>query len=353
MTITEEAMGSHTATCSPPTADFRRSDAQCPMPNAYCPTVSVCIANWNGRDVLRVCLSSLQRAAREVPLEVIVVDNASTDGSAAMVECEFPEVVLIRNRENVGFARANNQAVRAARGRYLFFLNNDTVVPPGALQRLIDYADSHPDIGMIGPRLRDSAGLVQISCRPQPDVTTFLNRLSMVRWTGVVKRRYRRYRRREFDPDTVRTVDVLMGAAILMPRSLFHDVGGWDEGYVFGGEDLDLCWRVRQRRPLVYFPVVEVVHHGRVSTRQQIGRATANIAAGFARYLRKSGNAPAGVWLYKLLVTVDTPVELVVRTGQFLIRALTGRRKRARQTLLLMRGLAYLFFRGLPALWRA
>lgn len=326
-----------------------------PMDTAYCrlPTVSVCVANWNGGEVLRACLVSLRAAALEVPLEVIVVDNASTDRSAEMVAQEFPEVQLLRNGRNIGFSRANNQAARQARGQYVLFLNNDTVVPPGALAPLVEYARAHPEVGMIGPRLRDRSGSIQISCRPQPDVTTFLNRLTLVRWSGLVKRRYRRYRRNSFDPNTVRPVDVLMGAAVLMPRSFFHEIGGWDDAYAFGGEDLDLCWRVGRHRPIIYFPVVEITHVGRVATRQQIGPATAKIAAGFARYLRRSGNARLSVWIYKALVTIDTPVELVVRTGQFLLRTITGRRDRARQSLLLMRGLAYLFFRGLPAFWRA
>lgn len=342
-TVKETRPGLHQAPSGPETAN----------PCCVLPTVSVCVANWNGGSILRACLASLRAAAHEVPLEVYVVDNASTDGSADMVACEFPEVQLVRNRSNIGFSRANNQAARRARGEYLLFLNNDTVVPPGALARLVDYARAHPDVGMIGPRLRDSAGSVQVSCRPRPDVTTFLNRLTLVRWSGLVKRRYRRYRRQSFDPSTVRPVDVLMGAAILMPRSFFLEVGGWDDGYAFGGEDLDLCWRVGQYRPIIYFPAAEVTHIGRVATRQQIGPATAKIAAGFARYLRRSGNAPLSVWMYKALVTIDTPVELVARTVQFVIRTATGRRTRAQQSLLLMRGLAYLLFRGLPAFWRA
>src|SRR5207249_541570 len=117
--------------------------------------VTVCIANWNCRDLLRACLESLCDQPQGVRLEVAVVDNASTDGAADMVAREFPEVILCRNLANLGFARANNQAAQRASGRYLFFLNNDTLVPPGALGRLIDYALAHPEAGLIGPRLVD------------------------------------------------------------------------------------------------------------------------------------------------------------------------------------------------------
>src|SRR5262249_20213077 len=113
--------------------------------------VSVCIANWNCKDHLRACLTSLQDCPQGVRLETIVVDNASADGAADMVAREFPEVIVVRNRTNEGFARASNQAAALARGRYVFFLNNDTVVPPGTLDQLVAFAESRPDVGMIGP----------------------------------------------------------------------------------------------------------------------------------------------------------------------------------------------------------
>ena len=104
------------------------------------PVVSVCIVNWNCRALLKACLRSLKSKLQRLRLEVIVVDNASTDGAAEMVRRRFPRVVLVQNADNVGFARANNQAARLVRGRWLFFLNNDTVVPPGALRQLVEYA---------------------------------------------------------------------------------------------------------------------------------------------------------------------------------------------------------------------
>src|ERR1051326_611550 len=105
--------------------------------------ISICIANWNCRNLLRACLESLRDQPTGVRLETIVVDNASSDGAADLVADEFPEVLLIRNANNAGFGRANNQAARAARGRFLLFLNNDTAVPRGALQRLLNFALAH------------------------------------------------------------------------------------------------------------------------------------------------------------------------------------------------------------------
>src|SRR5438270_7023073 len=172
--------------------------------------VSVCIVNWNGREMLRDCLGSLLRRPQGVRVEVIVVDNASTDGAPELVAEEFPEAVLVRNGWNAGFARANNQAAGRARGRYLFFLNNDTLVPPLALRRLLDFAEAHPEVGMIGPRLRDGRGRTQVSCRRRPSLGALLHRLVLLRWTGLFRRAYRRYRGRDGDLTATRPAEALM-----------------------------------------------------------------------------------------------------------------------------------------------
>jgi GT2 family glycosyltransferase len=315
--------------------------------------VSVCIANWNCRDLLRACLESLHDQPQGVRLETIVVDNASADGAADMVAREFPEVVLQRNAANLGFARANNQAARRARGRYLLFLNNDTLVPPGTLRRFVEYAEAHPDVGMVGPRLRDGLGRPQVSYRQRPSLAVLLHRTSLLRWTGLLREAYRRYRRQEFDPDSTRPVEVLMGAAMFLPREVFFDCGGWDEDFTFGGEDLDLSLRVGRRRPVVYHPRAEITHYGRVSTRQHIGYASTHMAVGFARYLRKSGCSAWGLLAYKTLVSLDAPVQLVMKGTQYLWRRAHGRHAKAEKSLLAFRGLAHFLRRGLAAFWMA
>lgn len=317
------------------------------------PEVSVCIANWNCRDLLRACLESLHDQPQGVHLETIVVDNASTDGAADMVAREFPEVVLQRNEANLGFARANNQAAARARGRYLFFLNNDTALPPGTLRQLVEYADAHPEAGIIGPRLRDSQGQPQVSYRLRPTLATLLHRTSLLRWTGLWRRAYRRYRRLYFDPETTRPVEVLMGAAMLLPRQVFFTCGGWDDQFIFGGEDLDLSTRVGRHYRLVYHPRVEILHYGRVSTRQHIGFASAHMAIGFLKYLRKSGSSRPGLLAYKLVVTLDAPVQLVGKGLQYLWRCLRGDKAKAEKSLLAVRGWSHFLRRGLLPFWAA
>jgi N-acetylglucosaminyl-diphospho-decaprenol L-rhamnosyltransferase len=285
--------------------------------------------------------------------EVIVVDNASTDGAAAMVEREFPEVILVRNGVNAGFARANNQAAQRGSARYLFFLNNDTIIPPGTLRRLIDYADAHPEVGMLGPRLRDVAGQVQVSYRLRPTLATLLHRTSLLRWTGLLRSAYRRYRRDGFDADTTRPVDVLMGAAVLLPRERFFQCGCWDEEYVFGGEDVDLSIRINREGQVVYLPDVEITHLGRVSTRQHIGYASTQMAAGFVRFLRKSGYSRAALVTYKLAVTLDAPIQLLSKSLQYGWRRILGRHRKAQRSRVALCGIGHFLFKGIAAFWKA
>jgi GT2 family glycosyltransferase len=315
--------------------------------------VSVCIANWNCRAYLRACLESLYRRPQGVRLETVVVDNGSTDGAADMVAREFPEVVLLRNPSNAGFARASNQAARAARGRYLFFLNNDTVLPPGTLARLLDHAQRHPEVGLIGPLLRDGQGVPQISYRLRPTMATFLHRTSLLRWTRLFRRSYRRYRREGFDPQTTRPVEILMGAAMFLPRDVFFASGSWDEEYTFGGEDLDLSTQVAKRHTVVYLPQVEITHYGRVSTRQHIGYASSNMAAGFVRFFRKTGCPRRALWAYKVIVTLDIPLQLVGKAVQYGTRRLRGQPDRARKSLLAMKGMWHFLVKGLVPFWKA
>jgi GT2 family glycosyltransferase len=317
------------------------------------PDVTVCIANWNCRELLRACLASLHDQPQGVRVETVVVDNGSTDGAADMVARDFPGVRLVRNAGNVGFAAANNQAADLARGRYLFFLNNDTVVPPNTLRRLVTFADAHPEIGMVGPRLRDARGALQISYRRRPTVGALLHRTMLLRWTGLLRDTYHRYRRGDFDPKAQRCVDVLMGAAVMLPQEVFFECGRWDEAFAFGGEDIDLSARVGRRHAVVYLPQVEVTHHGRVSSRLNVTFAEPNVQVGYVRFLRKAGARRAALLAYKLVVTCDAPVHCLAKWVQYTWRRLHRRPEKAEKSRLAMCGLAAFLTRGLIPFWRA
>jgi GT2 family glycosyltransferase len=297
-------------------------------------------------------LRSLGSGRQGLRVEIIVVDNASTDGAADMVAREFPHVVLVRNRDNRGFSAANNQAAARARAPYLFFLNNDTLVPPGALRRLRDYARQRPEIGLIGPRLCDERGRPQLSFRSRPTVGAVLHRLNVLRWTGLFRRAYRNYRGRDGDLTTTRRVEVLMGAALFMPRRVFRLCGPWDESYVFGGEDIDLCARVGQRFDVIYHPDIEIIHYGRVSSRQHIGYAYAQTLIGITHFLGRNGSRPA-VWFYKAGLTLEAPLEWLKHAGRYLWCRLRGRDAKAERSRFALRGLSHFLAHDLFAFWKA
>lgn len=315
------------------------------------PHVSVCIANWNCRDLLRGCLRSLTTRRQGLRLEVIVVDNASSDGAANMVAREFPRVKLIRNQANLGFARANNQAAARARGRWLFFLNNDTVVPRAALRHLVHFARAHPEAGLVGPLLRDGKCKPQVSFRARPSIGALLHQTCLLRWTGFFRRAYRHYRARGQDFAATRSVDVLMGAALLVRRRDFRSVGGWDEGFTFGGEDIDLCLRIGTQKTVVYHPDVEVTHFGRVSSRAHIAFAQPNTIIGHTRVLRKNGASRPALRCYKIVKTLDAPLQALRHATQYLWRRARGRYTGAARSLLSLHA-DLAFLRKLPEFWR-
>jgi hypothetical protein len=217
----------------------------------------------------------------------------------------------------------------------------------------VAFAEDHPEAGMIGPCLIGSDGRVQASTRSRPTVATFLHRTCLLRWTGLLRSGYRRYRRQ---PPLTRTgprqVDILMGAAVLVSRNVFFASGGWDEDYTFGGEDFDLSLRIGKERPLFYLPGVAVIHHGRAGTRANVPFSAPHVAIGFARFLRKSGTGDLSMVLYKAIVILDAPLHLAVKAAQWFWRSITGRRAKARQSLQRVKEQWYFLSRGLGEFWR-
>jgi GT2 family glycosyltransferase len=181
-----------------------------------------------------------------------------------------------------------------------------------------------------------------------------LHRAALLRWTGVFRRAYDEYRRDGFDPDGVRRVDVLMGAAVLMPRAVYEQCGGWDEGFRFGVEDVELSDRVGREKALVHLPGVEIVHFGRVSSRQNVTYAAPNLMIGYVRYLRKSGVARWKLWAYKAVFTLDGPVQLFGKTVQYLWRRAIGAKiEKAEKSRQALRGGWQFLTRELVRFWSA
>jgi len=232
------------------------------------PDVSVIIVNWNTRDDLRECLRSLHPSLHQgLQVEIIVVDNASWDDSVAMVKREFPDVKLIENRLNEGFGKAHNRAALIAQGRYLMLLNSDARAHPGALKDLVDYADAHPDVGIIAPKVLNPDGSLQYSCRRFPVYEAGLFRNTILGRLFPQNRFVRDYLMTDFDHAHTADVDWVSGCAMMIRRETWHQLGGFDERFFMYCEDVDLCWRAHEAGwRVVYHPEAVVTH--------TIGRST-------------------------------------------------------------------------------
>ncbi len=232
--------------------------------------LSIVIVNWNTRDYLRRCLASIQAHSQEVEHEVIVVDNASPDGSADMVRSEFPDAHLIANTDNKGYAEGNNQGMEIARGRYLLLLNPDVEVKPGSLDALLSFAERHPDAAAVGCRLVGEDGLIQRSLRSFPEPWGVLFEYTKLSKLFPRNRRLASYRMTWFDYDREIEVDQPMGSCLLLLRKAVSDVGMFAQEFPIFFNEVDWLYRAKQKGWRIYFtPSAEVIHAGGASTRQR------------------------------------------------------------------------------------
>jgi len=263
--------------------------------------LSICIVSWNTRELLDACLSSVAEHSDDLEVETFVVDNASSDGSARMVREHHPDVILIENGRNVGFAAANNQAMERATGRYVFMLNPDTEVLPGALKALVDFMDAHPEAGAAGCRLVSPDGTRQKSVRTFPTFRTFLHQFTILRLAGIFAREYGNYRMRDFDDGKVFEIDIGMGAALIIRRSVLDEVGLLDPNFFMYFEEVDICRRIKLAGHKIYFfPGATILHHGGQSAEQaRVMLSRVRLQSVFT-YLEKY-NGPEKTALFKLL----------------------------------------------------
>lgn len=224
--------------------------------------LSIILVNWNTCELTRQALASVFAETSSFAFEVIVVDNASTDSSVQMIETEFPTVRLIKNADNRGFGKGNNQGLAIAKGEYLMFLNTDVIVHDRAIEKLVDYLDTHPDVMMVGPKLLNSDGSFQHASRrslPDPlNSAAFLFGLHKLfpkaRWAT-------RYKRTSDDPDVTGPAEALSGAAMLFRREVYETIGGFDETFFMYGEDLDFCKRVLDKNWTIHYVYTAVITH--------------------------------------------------------------------------------------------
>lgn len=236
--------------------------------------LSIVIISWNVRELLRLCLDSIPESlkggkGKSLLAETIVFDNGSVDGSADMVREDFPWVHLMESKVNLGFTKGNNLAMSESEGRYILLLNPDTEVMGDALATMVAYMDSHPRVGALGPQLLNPDGTIQPSRRRFPTLATaFLESTVLQPWfqgSEILKRYYLLDR----PDDEIQPVDWVVGAALLIRREAFHQVGPLDEEFFMYSEELDWCYRLKaQGWEVIYLPTAQVVHHEGRSSEQ-------------------------------------------------------------------------------------
>ena len=265
--------------------------------------LSIVVVSWNVRDLLRQSIRSALAAPRpEGGLELIVVDNGSSDGSVEMVRSTFPQVRLIANQENRGFPAANNQGIAVARGRHVFLLNPDTEVVGDALRTMVGYADAHPDVGVVGPQLLNPDGTVQSSRRRFPTLATAFFESTWLEPLAP-RRVLTRYRVLDQPDDATLDVDWVDGAALMARREAIEEVGPLDEGFFMYSEELDWCRRFRQAGwRVVYLPTAQIVHHRGKSSEQVVTARHIHFQTSKVRYFRKHHDGAAAGMLRLFLL---------------------------------------------------
>jgi GT2 family glycosyltransferase len=304
--------------------------------------LSIVIVNYNVKYFLEQCLHSVKKATEGIAAEVFVVDNNSVDGSCSHIREKFPWVHLIENHENVGFSRANNQAIRKASGRYILLLNPDTVVEENTFSSSIHFMDDHPDAGALGVRMIDGKGrFLPESKRSLPTPWVAFYKIFGLASLFPGSKRFGRYHLGYLDPDEVHEVEVLAGAFMFLRKEVLDKVGLLDEDYFMYGEDIDLSYRIiKGGYKNYYFPGTTIIHYKGESTKKgsmNYVMVFYNAMIIFARKHFTSRNARAYAFIINTAIYLRAFLSLVKRAFRYVYRQLVD-------ALLIMAG----FLIGLP-----
>ena len=261
--------------------------------------ISIVVVTWNGKKVISDCLESLRRYSNDSSVEVLVVDNASTDGTVDHLRQKFPFVKLIVNSTNQGFAKGNNIGIAQAAGRYICLLNSDVEVPEGCLEKMLAFMDDHPDIGMLGPKMILADESIGQSVMGFPTVWNWFCRALNLD-TLFKSKLFGGYLRTDFRYDRMEDVEVLTGWFWMVRREALDQVGGLDERYFMYGEDIDWSKRYHQAGwRVVFFPEAHAIHYCGSSSANAPTRFYIEMRRANMQYCAKYHNSLtcAGFWL--------------------------------------------------------
>ena len=266
--------------------------------------VSVIVVSYNTRDLLRDCLSSIYAKTEGVEFEVFVVDNRSEDGSADMVEAEYPMVRIIRNEENVGFARGNNLAIRSGSGRHFLLLNPDTQLVNNAVGELVAYMDRHPEAGAAGSMLLNDEREVLKVCRKFSRIIHEIGELAPVINRFTLEPLSRNYLPGGFDYGSVGETDYVQGACLIVRREVVDAVGLLDERFFMYSEEEDWCYRIKRGGwKVMYVPSAVIIHYHGMSTRQRSSVMLMELYRSKVKFFTKNYGRFKG-WLLRVTLVV-------------------------------------------------
>lgn len=284
--------------------------------------VTLAIINHNTKDWLAACLKSILSAPPLASFDIIVVDNASVDGSLEMLKRDFPDIHIWENAGNLGYAAAANQALRTSHSKYVFVLNTDTEVDPDAIDILVEFADHHDDLGLAGPMLLNTDGTIQISGRRFP---SFLDAGAHA-FLGLVWPHNPfsvRYRMLDWDRQSDREVDWVSGAAMFVRRSAAEQINFFDDHFFMYVEDMDFCYRMWKKRLKVYFCAgAKVTHHLSKSSEQSSAKMIIEFQRSLYRFYAKTYSHTWKRFLKPLVAA-----GLVLRAGALMVSDWVGRRR--------------------------
>ena len=249
--------------------------------------LSIIIVNWNVRDLLQKCLTSIYKNSQGIFLEVFVVDNASSDSSAEMVRQDFPQAKLIESEENLGFAKANNLAIKQSKGQFILLLNPDTEILPNSLQNMVKFMEANKDCGVAGCKILNPDKTLQPSVRRFP--TLYSQIIVLTKLHNFFPRLIKKYLALDLNYEKVQEVDQVMGAFFLIKREVLDKVGFLDEKFYIWFEEVDFCKRTKDVGfKILYTPEVEIIHHGGQSFKQVLSYKKQKIFnKSLARYFKQ------------------------------------------------------------------
>lgn len=250
--------------------------------------LSIIIVNWNTCGILRDCLKSVFDQTQDITFEVIVIDNASSDDSVQMVKSEFPQVILIENNDNRGFAAANNQGMQVAEGRYVLLLNSDTIVLDGAIQKTLAFADQHPEAAVVGCKVLNPDMSLQPTCFMVPSLSNLFLSSTYLYKIFPRSRFFGREQMSWWNRDNIREVEVVTGCFMLVRKEAIAQVGMMDESFFMYAEETDWCYRFKIAGwKLLFTPDAEIIHLGGQSSKNVKVKMNIELRKSILHFIRK------------------------------------------------------------------